>query len=126
MLGEAAAERFGLPEADITLAEGMAAGPDGAPSVSYGDLVTGMRRVETARADDQPADPGDWRRAGRPSRSAAAPTAVTGTKRFPSNLSLPGMRNGSVLRAPAYGARLTGVDTAAAEALPGIQVVRDG
>jgi nicotinate dehydrogenase subunit B len=126
VLRAAAAQRFGLAEADITLAEGMAVGPDGAPSASFGELVTGMRRVEQARADEQVTDPGAWRRAGRPARSAAAGTAVTGTKRFPSNLAVPGMRHGCVLRAPAYGARLLGLDPAAAQAMPGIQVVRDG
>jgi isoquinoline 1-oxidoreductase len=126
VLREAAAQRFGLAEVDITLAEGMAVGPDGAPSASFGELVTGMRRVEQARADEQVTDPGAWRRAGRPARSAAAGTVVTGTKRFPSNLAVPGMRHGCVLRAPAYGARLVGLDLAAAQAMPGIQVVRDG
>jgi isoquinoline 1-oxidoreductase len=126
VLREAAAQRFGLPEADITLAEGMAAGPDGAPSASFGELVTGMRRVEQARTDEQVTDPDAWHRAGRPARSAAAGTAVTGTKRFPSDLAVPGMRHGCVLRAPAYGARLLGLSLAAAQAMPGIQVVRDG
>jgi isoquinoline 1-oxidoreductase len=126
VLGEAAAQRFGLAEDSITLAEGMAAGPDGAPSASFGELVTGMRRVEQARTNEQVTDPGAWRRAGRPARSAAAGTAVTGTKRFPSNLAIPGMRHGSVLRAPAYGARLLSLDLTAAEAMPGVQVVRDG
>jgi isoquinoline 1-oxidoreductase len=36
------------------------------------------------------------------------------------------MRHGCVLRAPAYGARLLGLDLAAAHAMPGVQVVRDG
>ncbi|WP_329244614.1 molybdopterin-dependent oxidoreductase [Actinoallomurus sp. NBC_01490] len=126
VLREAAAQRFGLAEADVTLAEGMAVGPDGAPSASFGELVTGMRRVEQARADEQVTDPDAWRRAGRPARSAAAGTAVTGSKRFPSNLAVPGMLHGCVLRAPAYGARLLGLDLAAAQAMPGIQVVRDG
>jgi isoquinoline 1-oxidoreductase len=126
VLREAAARRFGLAEAGITLADGMAAGPDGAPSASFGELVTGMRRVEQARADEQVTDPGAWRRAGRPARSAAAGAAVTGAKRFPSDLAVPGMRHGCVLRAPAYGARLIGLDPAAAQAMPGVQVVRDG
>jgi isoquinoline 1-oxidoreductase len=36
------------------------------------------------------------------------------------------MRHGCVLRAPAYGARLLGLDPAAAQAMPGVQVIRDG
>lgn len=126
VLRETAAQRFGLAEADITLAEGMAVGPDGAPSASFGELVTGMRRVEQARADEQVTDPGAWRRAGRPARSSTAGAAVTGTKRFPSDLAVPGMRHGCMLRAPSYGARLLGLDLDAAQAMSGVQVVRDG
>jgi isoquinoline 1-oxidoreductase len=36
------------------------------------------------------------------------------------------MRHGCVLRPPAHGARLRGLDTSRAAALPGVQVVRDG
>jgi isoquinoline 1-oxidoreductase len=126
VLRETAAQRFGLADADLTLDDGMVAGPDGAPSASFGELVTGTHRVEHARADEQVTRPGTWRRAGRPARSAAAGAAVTGTKRFPSDLAVPGMRHGCVLRAPAYGARLLGLDPAAAQVMPGVQVVRDG
>jgi isoquinoline 1-oxidoreductase len=125
VLRETAAQRFGLAEAGLTLDGGIVAGPDGAPSASFGELVTGMHRVEQARADEQVTRPGAWRRAGHPARPAAA-AAVTGTKRFPSDLAVPGMRHGCVLRAPAYGARLLGLDPAAAQAMPGVQVVRDG
>ena len=126
VLRETAARRFGLAEAGLTLADGMVAGPDGAPSASFGELVTGMHRVEQARPDEQVTRPGAWRRAGRPARPAAAGAAVTGTKRFPSDLAVPGLRHGCVLRAPAYGARLLGLDLDAAQAMPGVQVVRDG
>lgn len=53
-------------------------------------------------------------------------TAVTGAKRFPSDLALPGMLHGRVLRPPAHGARLLRVDTSAAAAIRGATVVEDG
>ena len=126
VLGEAAAERFGLDAAGLTLADGMVAGPDGAPTATYGQLVTGMRRVELARADEELTAPASWRRAWDSARAAACGAVVTGGKRFPADLTVAGMRHGCVLRAPAHGARLRAMDTAAAAALPGVQVVRDG
>jgi len=51
---------------------------------------------------------------------------VTGAKRFPADLRLDGMGHGCVLRAPAFGATLRTADTRAAEALPGVRVIRDG
>ena len=126
VLREAAAQRFRLDAAGLTLADGMAAGPDGAPTASYGQLVTGMRRVELARPDEEVTAPASWRRAGKTARAAAGMAAVTGSKRFPADLTVAGMRHGCVLRAPAHGARLRAIDMARAAALPGVQVVRDG
>jgi nicotinate dehydrogenase subunit B len=126
VLREAAAGRFGLDAAGLTLADGMVAGPDGAPTASYGRLVSGWRRVERARADEELTAPASWRRAGNAVRAAAGAAAVTGSKTFPADLTVAGMRHGCVLRAPAHGARLRAMDTAKAAALPGVQVVRDG
>ncbi len=43
---------------------------------------------------------------------------MTGAKQFPSDVRLPGMLHGAVLRPPAYGARLRRVDTTTAQRLP--------
>jgi isoquinoline 1-oxidoreductase len=51
---------------------------------------------------------------------------VTGRHRYTSDLTKPGMWHGRVLRPPALGAVLESVDVSAAEALPGVVVVRDG
>jgi isoquinoline 1-oxidoreductase len=51
--------------------------------------------------------------------------AVTGTKRFPSDLTLPGMLHGRVLRSPAQSALLRRADTSAAAAMPGVTVVEE-
>jgi nicotinate dehydrogenase subunit B len=126
LLRTAAAERFGLPAADLTVGGGMVAGPDGAPSVGYSELLTGVRRVERVPADEPVTPTQAWRSAGRPARATGGADVVTGTKRFPADLRVDGMRHGCVLRAPAFGATLRAADTTAAEALPGVCVVRDG
>ncbi|HXB48296.1 MAG TPA: molybdopterin cofactor-binding domain-containing protein [Streptosporangiaceae bacterium] len=126
LLRETAAARFGLPEQALTAGDGMLAGPDGAPSVSYGDLVAGQRRVERVSADEPVTPAASWQSAGRAARAAGASDVVAGAKRFPSDLRLPGMLHGRVLHSPAAGATLRQVGTAAAAALPGVTVVRDG
>jgi CO/xanthine dehydrogenase Mo-binding subunit/aerobic-type carbon monoxide dehydrogenase small subunit (CoxS/CutS family) len=201
LLTEAAGRRFGLPPDLLRAAGGMVAGPDGAPSASYGDLVAGQRRVEVAsaaetlaskagpgpaatgpgqagpahadaaqagtalahaalahatlsgagRASAEPAGsggasgPGDAgggddadgvtpgmgglraeRLAAVAAGAAGSADIVTGAKRFPADLRLPGMLHGCVLRAPSHGATLVRADTAAAAAVPGVTVVADG
>jgi nicotinate dehydrogenase subunit B len=126
LLRETAAARFGLPPESLTAANGILAGPDGAPTASYGELVAGQRRVERVPADGPVKPPADWRTAGRPARAVGGADVVTGAKKFPSDLRLDGMLHGCVVHSPAAGAELAGADTTAAEALPGVTVVRDG
>ena len=124
-LREAAAERFGLPAADLTVAGGIVAGPDGAPSVGFAELLTGVRRVERVPASGPVTPAAAWRTAGRPARAAGGADVVTGVKRFPADLRADGMLHGCVLRPPAFGATLRSADTAPAEALPGVSVVAE-
>jgi len=127
LLTEAAAQRFGLPPRDLTAGDGMIAGPDGAPSASYGELVAGQRRVEHVPADAPVTPATDWRHsAGRPARAAGAVGAVTGRKLFPADLRLDGMLHGRVLHPPTAGGTLRHADTAGAAALPGVVVISDG
>ncbi|GEM_PF-25425 len=138
LLREAAAERFGLPADRLTAAGGMVAGPDGAPAIRYGDLVAGQRRVERVPRDQPVTPPARWRLAGQAGRARGpgwraqrlrvpgGADAVTGAKRFPADTRVEGMLEGCVLRPPAYGAVLRSASTAAAEALPGVTLVREG
>ena len=126
LLTQAAAARFELPPDQLRVCDGMIAGPDGAPSVGYGDLVTGQRRVERVPADAAVTPAADWQVAGQPARALGSAEVVTGSKRFPADLRMAGMLHGCVLRPPSHGAGLISADTSAAAALPGVTVVRDG
>ena len=87
--------------------------------------LAGTRRVEVLAAEPELTAPADWTTAGRP-HAAPNTDVVTGARRFVSDLELPGMVHGAVLRAPAPGAVLRTVDSGPAEAMPGVTVVRDG
>jgi CO/xanthine dehydrogenase Mo-binding subunit/ferredoxin len=125
VLRDAAAQRFGLPAEALTVAGGIVAGPDGAPSVGYGELLTGVRRVEKIPAGRPVTPSSAWREAGRSARASRGAEVVTGAKRFPADLRLDGMLHGCVLRPPAFGATLRDADTGPAEAMPGVTVVRE-
>jgi nicotinate dehydrogenase subunit B len=125
LLRESAAARLGLPAGDLAAAGGVFAGPDGAPTASYGELVAGQRRVERVAADEPVTPARQWRTAGHPEPAAGAVDVVTGAKMFPSDLRLDGMLHGCVLHPPAAGAELISAGTSAASALPGVIVVRD-
>jgi nicotinate dehydrogenase subunit B len=126
LLREAAAARFGLPEQALTAGDGMIAGPDGAPTASYGELVAGQRRVERVPADEPVKPARNWRSAGRPARAAGAAEVVAGAKHFPSDLRLPGTLHGAVLHPPAKDATLRSARTASAAGMPGVTVLAEG
>ena len=93
--------------------------------IAYGELVRGMRRVETASVEVALTSPSRWRHGGRAAARATAGALVTGAHRFPSDLAHPGMMFGRVLRAPAYGATLRSINLEAARAISGVTVVHE-
>ena len=88
-------------------------------------LLAGTRRVEVLAAEPELISPAAWTIAGRPHTTPRS-NVVTGTRQFVSDMELPGMQHGAVLRAPAPAAILRTVDSGPAEAMPGVTVVRDG
>ena len=85
--------------------------------------LAGQRRVEVVAGEPALTDPATWQTAGRPHLPPGARAAVTGGRRFGSDLSHPGLWHGAVLRPPAPGATLRALDAAAAAARPDVTVV---
>jgi isoquinoline 1-oxidoreductase len=125
LLGLAAARWDVAPNA-LAASAGRIRDRRGSRSIGYGELVRGLRRVEVA-PPGAPVRPGTAERVvGHPVGRVTAPEIVTGARRYPSDLSRPGMLHGRVLRPPAFGATLRSVDVSKASALPGVTVVHEG
>jgi isoquinoline 1-oxidoreductase len=93
---------------------------------SYGELAAKIDWVKVVGNADLVTAPAHWRLAGTDLPKINAREIVTGKHKFVSDHKLPGMLYGRVLRAPAFGAKLTSVDTSAAAKMAGVTVVRDG
>ena len=122
-----AAEQWGVGDASqLALADGRVVHRASGRSAGIGELTRGRKLVETIAADT-PLRPAErWTVAGTPLPKVKGPDIVTGRHRYTSDMRLPGMLVGKVLRPPSFGARLASLDTSAAEAIPGAVVVRDG
>jgi len=120
-----AAPRLGGPHAYLRAEQGSVACGLTGTRLPYGTLLAGTQRVEMLAGEPPLTSPSDWTTAGRPYAAPRA-DAVTGARRFVSDLRGPGLRHGAVLRPPAPGSVLRSVDTAPAEAMPGVTVIRDG
>ena len=121
-----AAGRLGVEPASLVASDGAVHDASLDRLVSYGDLVRGLRRVERIDATGDDALGGEAEPlAGRPARRVTGPAIVTGSRRYPSDLAIPGMLHGRVLRPPVPGATLRSADTSAAAAVPGVTVVHE-
>ncbi|TWT35759.1 Nicotinate dehydrogenase subunit B [Posidoniimonas corsicana] len=127
-LAAAAAATLGVAVDQVELRDGAFQGPDGL-SIGLGELAkqeplaggdpgNDQRRVELRRVEQ-------WHVMGESVPKVGAREIVTGAHRYTSDIQLPGMLYGKVLRAPAYNAKLISYSTDTAQTLDGVRVVED-
>ena len=94
--------------------------------IAIGKLMKGKEFVKPV--DDHvkitPAD--EWKVTGTSVRKVNGEAFLTGKHIYTSDMNLPDMLHGKILRPPAYGATLVSCDTSAAKKMKGVTVVQDG
>ena len=121
-----AAQRWHADRATLTAESGKITDSRSKQSISYGELTKGQELVKLI-GDDPPLEPpSDWRIAGTSTPKVDGRAFVTGKHKYTSDLSLPGMLYGKVLRPSAFRATLKSLDSSEAEKIPEVKVVRDG
>lgn len=120
-----AREAWQAERSDLSAADGKVSHRDGR-SVSYADLLKGKKLSATVTDETKLKPASEWKIAGTSVPKVNGRDFVTGKHLYTTDMSLPGMLHGKVLRPPAYGAKLRSLDDSKAKAIQGIQVVRDG
>ncbi|HSR53247.1 MAG TPA: molybdopterin cofactor-binding domain-containing protein [Acidobacteriota bacterium] len=121
-----AAEKWQTGREKLKAANGQVTNPETGKSLSYGQLTQGQKLVKTVD-ENQPLTPTqEWSVLGRSQAKVNGRAFVTGRHHYVSDMSLPGMLHGKVLRPPAYEATMRSLDTSKATAMEGVKVVRDG
>ena len=121
-----AAKRWNARDKDLTADQGRVTNKLTNQSATYGDLARGQQLVSFIPDDPALTPPGSWRIAGTPVAKVDGRAFVTGEHKYTSDISLPGMLHGKVLRPDKFRASLASLDTSAAEKIAGGTVVRDG
>jgi isoquinoline 1-oxidoreductase len=125
-LVELAAERLQVERSAVQVADGRVVhGPTGR-SLSFGELTRGQKLTRSIPGDVAVTPAAEWKTSGQSVRKADGRAFVTGRHRYSTDVKLPGMLCGKVLRAPALGAEMVSLDASAAERQAGVVVVRDG
>jgi len=122
-----AAERLACPISDLTVEAGAVVNrTDVTKRVTYGELTEG-RRIER-KIEGRPAleAVSAFTIVGRSAPRRDAVDKVTGRAKYAGDIVPEGALHARILRPPAHGATLASLDTSAAEAAPGVRVVRTG
>ena len=125
-LMEMAARRWSVDPASLTAADGKVTNPMGNQFLTYGQLTHGEKLITTVSHHVSLASAKEWKIAGMDVPKANGRDFVTGKHLYPSDISLPGMMFGKILRPRGFNATLESLDTTETEKIQGVKVVHDG
>ncbi|HEV2176278.1 MAG TPA: molybdopterin cofactor-binding domain-containing protein [Terriglobia bacterium] len=121
-----AAQAWKVDRAELVAADGKITDPKTRRAIEYGQLLKGRQLAQTIPAED-PLEPATkWTVMGKRLAKVDGEEFVTGKHRYASDITLPGMLYGKIVRPASFGATLASFDAQAAQAMPGVTVVRDG
>jgi CO/xanthine dehydrogenase Mo-binding subunit len=116
-----ASQRFGAPVGQLIAAAGMiSVKGDASKKVSYGDLTAGQKLNLALDKNAKRKPVSEWTVLGKPIGRPDMPAMATGQFEFVHNVRLPGMLHGRVVRPPAVGSTIIGVDESSVAGLPGL------
>jgi nicotinate dehydrogenase subunit B len=126
VLIQMAAERWQTPASNLTAEGGSVHDRKSRSVISYADLTRGQQLTKVIPDDPEETSPEKWKVAGTSFPKRDARDFVTGAHKYPSDITVPGMLFGKVVRPSAFHASLVSCDTASAEKMPAVTVVHDG
>jgi len=122
LLVSAAAEKLGVPAAELRAERGSVVHAASGRRVGYGELAARAGQLPPpARVELKPA--AEWKLIGRPMPRVDTREKVNGRAGFGLDTRLPGQHYAMVARAPSFGATLASFDPAPARAVPGVVAV---
>ena len=119
LLVAAAAQKWSVPPAEITIVDGVVTHAGKDRSAKFGDLVA---VAATLPVPEKPAlkDPKDFRLIGQPRPRVDSPAKSTGTAQYTQDVLLPDMLVAAAIYPPRFGGKVKSFDAAAAKAMPGV------
>ncbi len=122
---ELAAARWNVPANTLRAENGVVM--SNVNSATFGELARDQQIYKRVAAPNTAVKAASqWTVMGKSTPKINGRAMVTGQHQYTSDMKLPGMLYGRVLRPETFGAALTLLDQKAAEAMPGVTVVRDG
>jgi nicotinate dehydrogenase subunit B len=123
---EMAAQQLSVEPASVRIVDARFVNHDKSKSLSLADVARGRKLVKVIPDNIATTPPRDWTIAGTSVAKVNARDLVSGKHQYTSDIKRAGMLFGKVVRPATFNAALISSDTKAAEAMPGVNVVRDG
>src|ERR1700704_935480 len=135
VLVEMAAEKLGVPADKLTVTDGVVS--DGNKKATYGELIGGryfnvqldwnkeIGNALYAPGKAQPKKPSEYKIVGRPLKRNDIAPRVYCQEDYVTDVKVPGMVHGRVIRPPVAGATPVSVDESSVRDIPGVKIVRE-
>ncbi|HMC61400.1 MAG TPA: molybdopterin cofactor-binding domain-containing protein, partial [Candidatus Solibacter sp.] len=124
MLIDLAAQKWKVDRASVSIAAGKVY--SGSHSANFAELTHGEKLARTIPGTLEMTPATEWKVAGTPVAKVDGRDFVTGAHKYTYDMKHQGMMWAKVLYPPQFGATLVSLDAKAAEAMPGVKVVREG
>ncbi|WP_254912855.1 xanthine dehydrogenase family protein molybdopterin-binding subunit [Novosphingobium sp. B 225] len=119
---EVAAERLGVPAAELTTADSKVLHAKSGKSLRYGELAAAAAAL-SLDSDPQLKSPKDYKLMRTSVPRLDLPAKVDGSAQYGMDFTVPDMRVATIMAAPVRGGKLTSVDEAPAMAVKGVEKV---
>jgi isoquinoline 1-oxidoreductase beta subunit len=119
LLVTAAAERWRVEPASLSVVRGVVTGPSPGHSLGYGALAKAAGKLPMPKQVVLK-QPKDFTLIGKPLRRVDSADKVTGATQFGIDVKLPGMKIATVMACPTLGGRLSGINDQRTRAIPGV------
>jgi len=124
VLVKAAADGWGVPVSECSVANGVVTHKGSSRSARYGQLAEAAAKLPApAPADITLKDPKSWTIAGKPVARLDTRGKVDGSQVYGMDLKLPNMLNAAIKDCPVFGGKIKSFDAAAVSKRPGVKKV---
>ena len=122
MLVQAAANQWGVPASECTVANSTITHGPSKKRVTFGKVAEAAARLEPPK-DVPLKDPKSWKVIGKPVARLDTRDKVTGKQVYGFDLKLPGMLNAAIKESPVFGGKVKSFDAARVTSMKGVKKV---
>jgi len=126
LLLDMAAEKWKADRTSLKIEKGIIQNQKTQQTIDIGQLSKGKELLKPVNDSVTMTPVEQWKITGKSVPKVNGESFITGSHKYVSDMKLPDMLYGKILRPPAYGATLTSIDLAEAKSIKGVTVVHDG